>query len=37
MNDNFDDIQIIDKSNYKSFENKYINSITDIIDLDNKN
>jgi hypothetical protein len=37
MNDDFNDIILIDKNQYKSFENKYINNITDIIHLDKKN
>lgn len=36
MNDNFEDINIIDKSEFNSFENKFINNITDIVELGNK-
>ena len=36
MNDKFNDINIIDKTEYKKFESKYINYISNIINLDNK-
>src|SRR6266699_1794691 len=35
MNDNFDNINVIHKDYYSDFENKFIDQITDKIELDN--
>jgi len=36
MDDQFNDIIVIEKNDLNKFENKYINNITDILELDNK-
>jgi len=35
MDDNFDNINVIHKDYYSDFENKYIDQITEKIELDN--